>query len=598
MSSSQLKRLKFFKDVEELTCSTCWQYLPREAWTLELESIIFRMTSRMAASVHQLLVVPTQSCPLKLLTMVTQGPHKARELQHTPLCCQDSYTSAHMAAFPGLSLGSADSIACLQGIVSVVPTETVGIEWGHQRVHRLISKSSVQTRAPSMEYISSQFLCQKVQQQPQNPVTSLPSLVPRQQQPDALPADPAAGEDRGPPVKRRRGGGGAYRAFISKRSRGQTGQADMAALTAAYRESKAANDQEYQEALRAGRAATLRHKNTPSRAFGPSQRALRRKQLSNLRMSQSSRPVQPAELGSGWDLGLEQDRAALQVDLDAEMALVRSAARQSRREARLEAEAPLRLLQQYCELQQPEWQQRVYTCFPELLQLPTQIYFHSEAPLATVQVVFDIVDPSQAIASWANLNARQSNLQKALKEDWARRAQPVRAPPGVAKEATSKKAVCLELGRCVCCDSGKELLRRRNQLLKSLKELVSSKVAEEKAILEHGQAVLLLQEEKATALAGSLGSYATRLLEGETLEQEAPKLSDKVWLHIAMHYFSPTGLPSSSCRRSTRSLQASTSWSRPLSFSRTSKSAKDCGQWALGAQRSGPCSTLQHQWRP
>ena len=591
---------QFFKDVQELTSSPRWQFLAREAGTLEFESIIFRMTSRMAASVHQLLVVPTQSCPLKLLTLVTEGPHKASDLQNTPKCCQDSYTQAHMAAFPGLSLASADSIACLQGIVSVVPTETVGIEWGHQRVHRLISKSSVQTRAPSMEYISSQFLCQKVQQQAKDPVTSLPS-----NQPEKLrqPADPdvfAAVEDQGRPLKRRRGGGGAYRAFISKRSRGKSGQADMAALTAAYRASKAANDDEYQEALRAGRAATLRHKSTTSRGFGPSQRSLRRKLVATHRSSQSSRTLQSAELGSSWDLGFGPERVALQLDLDAEMALARSSARRSRREARLEAEAPLRILQQHCELQQPEWQERIYTCFPELLQVPTQIYFCSEAPLATVQVVFDSIDPCQAIASWASCNARRSNVQRALKEDWARRAQPVRTASDVAQEPPSRKAVCLDMGRCVCSQTGKELLRQRNQLLKSLKELLSSKVSGEKAMLENGQVVLLLQEERVPVSAAALGSYATRLLQMDTNEEaQAPKLCGKVWLHIAMQYFSPY-------RPTFQLLQHGSELAEDLyeleqTFTYTSltlRCAKDCDRWEVGALRSGPSKAQQHQWHP
>eukprot|EP00971_Amphidinium_carterae_P017556 345802-Amphidinium_carterae.1 len=63
--------------------------------------------------------------------------------------------------FPGDQLLSKDSLAILEALHLSSSPDIVSVEWGHGRVHRLIKKSSVQTVAPTVGFVSAQWLMQK-----------------------------------------------------------------------------------------------------------------------------------------------------------------------------------------------------------------------------------------------------------------------------------------------------------------------------------------------------------------------------------------------------------------------------------------------------
>eukprot|EP00971_Amphidinium_carterae_P345558 6486581-Amphidinium_carterae.1 len=57
-------------------------------------------------------------------------------------------------------------------------------------------------------------------------------------------------------VTKRRGAGGAFRAFVNERSKGQKGRPDLQGLAHEYRQHKQQNTTVFQDSCRRGRAAT------------------------------------------------------------------------------------------------------------------------------------------------------------------------------------------------------------------------------------------------------------------------------------------------------------------------------------------------------
>ena len=72
-----------------------------------------------------------QVCSLWALSLGDWGASQAGEAAAVGECCQDSYTQAHLARYPGEALVSDDSLQCLEAILTVGSTETVSVEWGY-----------------------------------------------------------------------------------------------------------------------------------------------------------------------------------------------------------------------------------------------------------------------------------------------------------------------------------------------------------------------------------------------------------------------------------------------------------------------------------
>ena len=234
---------EFMIELVQLSLSPEWRHLPVSAWSLRFEAQCFRMLSRMGCTVHQLLMEPCKACPFRLLRLVTEGPQAAEELAQLQPCCLDSFSQAHLEAFPGEALLSPASLATLSAVLELVPTEIVGMEWGHGRVHRLICKSSVQTHVPTLDFVGAQWLCQKVHQRAGSVCEGAAQRA-KSHRPSQKAAAPAAPPVQAAPKKRRRGGGGAWRAFVSKRTRGAPGSASFD-LGQEYRDAKEQQSPEY-----------------------------------------------------------------------------------------------------------------------------------------------------------------------------------------------------------------------------------------------------------------------------------------------------------------------------------------------------------------
>ena len=159
-----------------------------------------------------------------------------------------------MQKYPGEALTSKDALMSLRVIGEHSKVETVQLEWGHGRVHRLISSVRTQTHTPHVSYINSQWVCQKHSRHLSGwNILSQTLSRPRGRK-------RKAGKAKAARSKKVRGWGGAFRAFISLHHKGQRGKVDFKEASVAFRSARAQNSQEYQEAVSRGSLATSRQR--------------------------------------------------------------------------------------------------------------------------------------------------------------------------------------------------------------------------------------------------------------------------------------------------------------------------------------------------
>ena len=420
----------FFQSLRDLLRSPDWSHLPTAAKHLSFECICFRIASRMGACVHELLAQLACRCPCPLLRLPDDPtPATAAVLQAQRSCCQDDFfTRRHLEAFPGATLLGADSLAVLNAVVSTTHSETVGVEWGHGRVHRLITTAAVQTHTPTTEFIGSQWLCQRIGQ------VAAAARGGRQadREETATPALPAQAPPQGQEMatkRPQRGGGGAWRAFVAMRTRGATGKVDFPRLAEDYRAAQSNNSLEYQQALRAGEAATVVHRTTGMPAFGEPTRQLRRKRRTQLLQARAAQAVlmehtPEAALEHVSAAGAEHPVLSLQ----GHITQVRRSAKALRQQETAARQHLLDHIELLKEDRNPATLELLYTFMPELIHLPLTFNLVNLSPWAAFDVLPRHLPDGALVAAWATAQSRHSNVHSALKADWKQRHSTIAGP--------------------------------------------------------------------------------------------------------------------------------------------------------------------------
>ena len=197
------------------------------------------------------MIYPRRTCPFKTFELL-HTPGVSDELDGMADCTCDQFTLAFLRKYPGNEKLEPAALATLETIARMVKLETVQIEWGHGRVRRLISSSSIQTHTPHVEYVNAQWVLQK--QRLRSELRGKGRVRPRlvlKKRPAAAAASPLR-------TKRRRGYGGAFRAYVSITTRGKQGRVDFQRAALEFQNEKEQNSEVYQEAVRQGLAATRR----------------------------------------------------------------------------------------------------------------------------------------------------------------------------------------------------------------------------------------------------------------------------------------------------------------------------------------------------
>ena len=453
----------------------------------------------------------------------------------------DSFSRSHLAAFPGAALLSEDSLACLNAVVHTSSAETVGVEWGHGRVHRLITQSSVQTHTPNAEFVGAQWLCQKVQQRKQQNWRATQEA--QQKKNDTRPA----GQEMEVKeiAKKRRGGGGAWRAFVSKRARGQLGQVNLQQLAIEYREAQQQRTPEYLEAERSGQAATEVHRSQPGPAFGPPTRQLMRKQAAAMMQARARAAERGQPAQQAFELlatGTSQVEVSLVQNLEGQMRQIRRQVRAFRLRASEQRHQQLQRLFAFCKQQEPLIIEAVMSACPELLQSLSDFHLAPHRSLVCLQVNCETANHSSLVASWACGNSRHSNVFTSLKTDWSKRHSTVMSTAAAEETPTDSTSMCVKLRMCIHTTRGANALSWRNTVLSFLKENASVKDASSRSLLLDGHIVMQLSEVPVPEATGGWAKIAMSMIEEE--EDEAardPKreMQGILYLHIALQYMKP-----------------------------------------------------------
>ena len=536
LSAEQL----FMQELQGLLSDPCWQFFDKHVSTLEFESLLFRMSSRAGCLVEELLMRPARSSTHRLLRLVSH-PHaqEAQAILETRQCCQDDLVKKHLQLYPDEQLLSQDSLAALTTLALLAATETVGVEWGHGRVHRLVKKSSVQTHTPTTAFVGAQWLCQRAVHRGKQTLSPPEASKPVAQAAPSASALPVL-EER--PAKKRRGGGGAFRAFVSQATRGQKGSPDLGDIAQQYQTAKAQASPAYLEAQRVGAAATERHRSTTATSFGPKTRAARKAALLQFLRKRALAPHLPIDMGMQIEPSSpEGEMASWRIALSGEMTQVRREVIATSRAKRQQVKDRAQRLASRSQEQQPLLRNLIYQVFPDLLSLGSHLQW---APmnrgLQPVHVVFDIKDRSQAIASWALGNSRWSNLNQQLQTWWQRQHSAImeegpEAP--VPKDLTSD---CCRLGFCVTSEFGMEANDFRLSLLKHLKQQFPRRDVEQHHLLLDNHIVLELIESTVTVDPDDpWADVADELLREAQPEQHSGLLSSPVLLHVGLLYLKP-----------------------------------------------------------
>ena len=305
----QIAETKLIQQIRASTNAESWQWFPKEALNLQHQALAFRVSSKLGCLATLYLVAPTKTYPLRLFQLLID-PRYVDEVQAQSPCVFDDFTRSFLEKYPGPSLTSPAALGSLRFMSMISSIETVGLEWAHGRVHRLITSQQVQTHVPGMPFINAQFVCQqfcKGDSLIRKPGHNL--LRQRRRVHAGEMARPKA------KAKQHRGSGGAWRAFVSMSTRGQRGRVNFQQLGLAYRAAQAEDAGALQEARRVGAAATARARTTRAAAFGPPLRQLKRRRIT----------ARLAESAPQQDIGPAATTTTIQAQASTDLAFLRYA---------------------------------------------------------------------------------------------------------------------------------------------------------------------------------------------------------------------------------------------------------------------------------
>ena len=151
---------EFLAQVRRVLRGPGWSHLPTAAWTLTMQSLVFRMTAQMECMVWELLVTPARRLPV-LLWKDLGSPSRVAANKQIPACMRDPFSQAFFEKYPDADTDPTEARSVLDVLALAAFTGTLGIEWSHGRVSRLVKQQQVQTQTPTLSHLNSQLLCQR-----------------------------------------------------------------------------------------------------------------------------------------------------------------------------------------------------------------------------------------------------------------------------------------------------------------------------------------------------------------------------------------------------------------------------------------------------
>ena len=459
----------FFDQLRKLCLDDSWLHFPPSSCKQSFLALAFRLLSKIRALVHQHLVAETRKYPMKIFRIL-QDDTAADEVMAGRPCVRDPFTAKYVEQFGEQGCASPDAKAVLNAVALMASPDTVSVEWGHSKVHRVLN-SVAQAQKPTMEYLNAHIVC--MQHASRRLVAQGAGLAGKSK--CALAALSDSGLQQRPlkVAKKPAGGGGAWRAWCSEHRRGKAGGGDLARLGREYREAKRNRTPAYLAAVQRGRAATARRKAEGVRAFGPKTQEARKRQsklqlaapvtqdeallpASSLRISQEGKQEGPV-------LSFGLDRRVSQLKRDA-MVAGKNRADEHRRQ--------LQCWQSYQERQAEPLRQTLGEGLGLSSRLVQCMHPVPGPDMLVSEVVLEHSTEAVTIAEWASSHASRSNAKASLLKDFENKSFALHDTDGGDEQARIKgEKLCLKYGLCICQEPGLSIFRLRNRMLQLLKDL-------------------------------------------------------------------------------------------------------------------------------
>eukprot|EP00971_Amphidinium_carterae_P024478 482618-Amphidinium_carterae.1 len=252
-----------------------WMRFPTAALNVHFRNTMFQLLSRTGGCLEYYFVLPHKSYPVKLFRLLHE-PELWSELLLDKTCMFDVWSAnlidkcrhADVSVIIHILMAHAQQLS-----TNIFVTETL-----HASIRRAVTLSSTQTWTGDFAYVSALWVCQTLR----NGVAS--KLVRSRNFQKPMQRERRRKVAAGKPTVTR--GGGAWRAFLHKRCRGQQGTPDFSALAREYAAEKCKSDQDLH---RLGYLAKVARKYMGKQygrtSFGPSTRVIQRLKVKRLRES-------------------------------------------------------------------------------------------------------------------------------------------------------------------------------------------------------------------------------------------------------------------------------------------------------------------------
>jgi hypothetical protein len=214
-----------------------WNSLPAACLTLASRGLAFRSLIRIIGGLRLLLVAPREGFPFALFKLLADVG-LAGEILAAPACMRDDFTQHHITRY-GADLGGQESLFVLASVAESLRLDTSRVEAGHSFWQREARVKGLQTIADSLPSVSATWVLHK-QRLFEFGKSKRPRVGPRRRaRVNKSAPKRAAAKLRGWRKAHnvtRHGGGGAWRAFVSRNARkGLFRGAVFSGLSVAYR---------------------------------------------------------------------------------------------------------------------------------------------------------------------------------------------------------------------------------------------------------------------------------------------------------------------------------------------------------------------------
>lgn len=194
-------------------------------WRQDINTLCFTMLSRLMCSVFQLLHWRRSKYPYRLLSAL-KGPQEAAMVFNDPVCLKDEVTQKLCQRFPSVETFSSEECHCLiETLALLAETDIAPIERQHTIARRVIYTRGNTAKAVTLKSLSADWLLRQAMQTKANLKSYMYFDSPASRAKLRKHLTKKRVKQR--QVKKRRGGGGAWRAFVSCKLKGVKGNSEL-----------------------------------------------------------------------------------------------------------------------------------------------------------------------------------------------------------------------------------------------------------------------------------------------------------------------------------------------------------------------------------